>query len=343
MSRPYDGPLDAGLAAVAAADAAAAKTKSTSDATVQWGRRVRITLDDGDAAVLIADHYPDRDDGLHVSVECDLNLTLTPQPCRVAVWGLSAERRALLTAKQRSALNTAWLTRKTRRIGRLRVEAGRAGAFGVTFVGVILKIEHTLDGADWRTTITAQDGRIEWANARVSETVVPGIDLADFEAVLRASEDALLGKEPFAAFSGQFDGLLEKKSAGGFEQGFALMGSSIDQNQRLCEALHLEPFWSQGRFLYVPRGRSTTDPAVRLVRGSTLLAESEVERGYRSARALMDHRLTPGRQVQLVEEDGRAIGARAYRIESVKRTFSTWDVAWNDALALRPTTPLPDA
>lgn len=341
MPPAYTGPLDAGLAAVAAANAAAAQQGATSDATVQWGRRVRITLDDGDSGVLVADHYPDRDDGLHVSVETDLTLTLTPQPCRVTVWGLSSERRALLTAKQRTALNTAWVTRKTRNIGRIRVEAGRLGAFGTCFVGVLMKVEHARDGADWRTTITAQDGRIEWANARVSESVAPGVDLADFEAVLRASEETLLGKEPFAAFAGQFEGLLQKKSVGGYEQGFALMGNSIEQNQRLADALHLEPFWAFGRWIYVPRGRSTSDPAVRLVRDRTLWSDSEGERGYRTVTAPLDHRHMPGRQVQLREEDGRDIGAAAYRIESVRRVFSTWDQSWNDAMALRPTTPLP--
>ena len=341
MPHLYDGPLDAGLAAVAAANAATAQQGATSDSTVLWGRRVRVTLDDGDSGVLIADHYPDRDDGLHVSVETELTLTLTPQPCRVTVWGLSAERRALLTAKQKTALNTAWLTRKTRNIGRIRVEAGRLGAFGVTFVGVLMKIEHARDGADWRTTITAQDGRLEWANARVTESIAPGVDLADFEAVLRASEETLLGKEPFEAFSGQFAGLLEQKSLGGYEQGFALMGSSIEENQRLCDALHLEPFWSMGRFIYVPRGRSTSDPAVRLVRDRTLWSDSEGERGYHTVTAPMDHRHAPGRQVQLREEDGRTIGTAAYRIEAVRRAFSTWDNSWDDALSLRPTTPLP--
>lgn len=310
-------------------------------AIVQWGRRVRVTLDDGESGVLVADHFPDRDEGLHVSVECELNTTLAPQPCRLDVWGLSAERRTLLTAKQRQAMNTAWETRTVRRIGRLRIEAGRVGAFGVTFTGMIMRIEHQRDGADWRTTITAQDGRLEWANARVQETIVPGIELADFERTLRASEQALLGKEPFEAFAAQFAGIAEVKSATGYEQGFALMGNSIETNVRLCDALHLEPFWTNGRFIYVPRGRSTRDPAVQLVRGATLRHEAEVERGYRNALALLDHRLMPGRQVQLVEEDGAPIGARAYRVESIRRRFSTWDAAWEDQLALRPTTPLP--
>lgn len=333
--RPYDGPLDLAQTAIAA------EVPTGPASLVQWGRRVRVTLDDGEAGVLIADHYPDRDDGLHVSAEIELNTQLAPQPCRIEVWGLSAERREQLTAKQKQAMNTAWLTRKTRRIGRLRVEAGRVGAFGVVFAGMIMRIEHNPDGADWRTTITAQDGRLEWANARVSESIAPGVALADFEAVLRASEEALLGKEPFEAFAGQFKGLLELKSLGGYEQGFALMGNSIEQNQRLCDALHLEPFWLHGRFMYVPRGRSTRDRAVVLVRGDTLLHETEIERGYRNAIALLDHRTSPGRQILLTEDDGRPIGARAHRADSVKRIFSTWDAAWYDHLALRPTTPLP--
>ncbi len=336
-ARPYDGPLAAVQEAIAA-EVAAATSRAP---IVQWGRRARVVLDDGESGVLISDHYPDRSDGLHVSVEVDLNTTLAPQPCRLDVWGLSDERRTLLTAKQRQAMNTAWATRSIRKIGRLRVEAGRVGAFGVTFSGMIMRIEHVREGGDWRTTITAQDGRLEWANARVQETIVPGIELADFERTLRASEEALLGKAPFEAFAAQFKGTAEVTAIGGYEQGFALMGNSIENNVRLCDALHLEPFWTNGRFIYVPRGRSTRDPAVLLTRGSTLLHEAEVERGYRNVLALLDHRHTPGRQVQLIEEGGKPIGARAYRIESVRRRFSTWDPSWEDQLALRPSTPLP--
>lgn len=308
--------------------------------TLQWGRRVRVTLDDGATGVLIADHYPDRDEGLHVSVEALLTTTLTPQTCTVTVWGLSAERRTLLTAKQREAVALAWETRTVRRIGRIKVEAGRPDAFGTTFVGMIMEIKHTRNGADWRTTITAQDGRLQWANARVQESIVPGIELADYEKVIRASEEALLGKVPFEAFAAQWKGLAEVKSVQGFEQGFAVMGQSIPQNQRLCDALHLEAFWYQGALIYVPRGRSTSDPAVELVRDVTLWAETETTRGYRSVTATLDHRLTPGRQVLLREEDGKPIGARAFRIDACRRSFSTFDSAWHDTLSLRPTTPL---
>lgn len=309
-------------------------------AVVQWGRRVRVTLDDGTSGVLVADHYPDRSDGLHVSAEIELNTTLAPQPCRLEVWNLSAERRARLSAVQDLALETAWATRKARRIGRLRIEAGRLGAFGVCFAGIIMEIRHDPDGADWRTTITAQDGRIEWANARVAETIAPGVELADYEATLRASEQVLLGGEPFEAFVGQFAGLVQAKATKGYEQGFALLGNSIQHNQLLCEALGLEPFWHLGRFIYVPRGRSTSDPAIEYVRGSTLLAEARTSRGFRTARTLLDARALPGRQVQLFEPDGKPIGTAAYRIDALKRRFATWDRTWEDALSLRPTTEI---
>lgn len=307
----------------------------------QWGRRARVTLDDGTSGVLVADHYPDRSDGLHVSVEVDMNTTLAPQPCRLEVWNLSAERRARLSAVQDLALETAWATRKARRIGRLRIEAGRLGAFGVCFAGIIMEIRHDPDGADWKTTITAQDGRIEWANARVAETIAPGVELADYEATLRASEQVLLGGEPFEAFVGQFQGIAQAKALKGYEQGFALLGNSIQHNQLLCEALGLEAFWHLGRFIYVPRGRATTDPAIAYVRGSTLLAEGAPTRGFRTSRTLLDARALPGRQVQLFDEGGDPIGARAYRIDAIKRRFSTWDRIWEDAISLRPTTPIP--
>lgn len=311
---------------------------------VQWGRRVRVTLETGGVAVLVADARPDAppaEQGLRCSFSISKHLLLQPQKARLTVWGMSRERRDDLTRVLDESLALAWKTRSARNVGRLKIEAGRPGSFGPLFVGLIMTISHHREGAGWRTEIEAQDGRLEWKNAFVSQSVLPDVDLSTIQDVLAAAEQVQLGKEPLAAFAERFGDLVQLKGKAGYEQGFALLGPSKDANQAILDLLGLDAFWADGELKYVPRGRTTNDPAVMLVREETLLSETRVERGYSDVMAFLDPLLQPGRQVQLREQDGRPIRALAHRIESLQADGSTWDRAWYSKMRLRPSLRLP--
>jgi hypothetical protein len=311
---------------------------------VQWGRRVRVVLETGGTAVLVADARPDarpEDVGLRVSFSVQKHLLLEPQKCRLTIWGLSRERRDDLTRVQDEALALAWKTRSARNVGRLRIDAGRPGSFGPLFVGQLQQVTHARDGAGWRTDVDALDGRMQWKEAYVSQTVVPGVDLSTIQDVLAASENVLMGKQPLAAFAERFGELAQVQGVYGPEQGFVLQGPSKDCNQALLDVLGLDAFWADGQLKFVPRGRVLSDPAVELVREETLLSETRAERGYSNAVAFLDPLLQPARQVQLREQDGRPIRALAHRVEAVTWDASTWDRAWYSRLVLRPSARLP--
>lgn len=311
---------------------------------VQWGRRVRVVLETGGAAVLVADARPDarpEDVGLRVSFSVQKHLLLEPQKCRLTIWGLSRERRDDLTRVQDEALALAWKTRSARNVGRLRIEAGRPGSFGIIFGGQLQTVTHARDGAGWRTDIDALDGRMTWKEANVNVAVAPGVDLADLNGVLSAINDVNLGKQPLEAFAERFRELVQVQGVYGPENGFVMLGPSKDCNQALCDVLGLDAFWADGQLKFIPRGRALSDPAVELVREETLLSETRAERGYSNVVAFLDPLLQPARQVQLRERDGRPIRALAHRVEAVTWDASTWDRAWYSRLVLRPSARLP--
>lgn len=311
---------------------------------VQWGRRVRVVLETGGTAILVADARPDarpEDVGLRVSFSCNKHLLDQPQKCTLTVWGLSRERRDDLTRVLDEAMSLAWKTRSARNVGKLRLDAGRPGSFGPLFVGMIQNVTHRRDGSGFRTDVEALDGRLQWKEAYVSQAVAPGVDLSTFNDLLGASEQVLLGKEPLEAFAERFGDLVQVHGVAGYEQGFVMEGPSRDCNQSLMDALGLDLFWADGEKKMVPRGRTLNDPAVLLVREETLLSETRADRGYSDVVAFLDPLLQPGRQVQLRERDGRPIRALAHRVESVQFDASTWDRAWYARMHLRPSARLP--
>lgn len=303
---------------------------------IQYGRRVRITLDAGGRSVLVTDSEPDEDRGLQATFRVERYLRREPMRASAIVWGMAQERREDLTRICDEALETAWRTRTTRQIGRVKIEAGRPGAFGQLFVGQIQEVKHERDGANWRTEITALDGRLEWEEARVSETIVPGVELSTYLDVLKASEDVIMGKQPLEAFAERFRDLAQIKGVNGYEQGFALTGPSRDVNQSIMDLLGVDIFFVDGIEKWLPKGRCLSDPAIVLVRGETLLSETRVARGYSDALTWLDPRFTVGLQVQLREQDGRPIRALAHRVESATFDASTWERAWYARLRLRP-------
>jgi hypothetical protein len=303
---------------------------------IQYGRRVRITLDAGGRSVLVTDSEPDEDRGLRATFRVERHLKLEPVRASCTLWGMAKERREDLTRICDEALETAWRTRTARKVGRVRIEAGRPGAFGQLFVGEIQEVKHERDGATWRTDLTALDGRLEWEEARVSESIAPGIDLSTLQDVLKASEDVILGKQPFDAFAERFQELAAVKGVSGYEQGFALMGPSRDVNASITDLLGADMWWVDGEQKLLPKGRTLSDPAIVLVRGETLLSETRVARGYSDALTWLDPRFAVGLQVQLREKDGRPIRALAHRVEAATFDASTWERAWYARLRLRP-------
>ncbi len=312
-----------------------------SGSSVQWGRRLLVELD----GVIVCDYDDSRGAGALAGLDCSFAVTkhtrLEAQPATVTVYGLNKETRDALDRRRDEALDTAYRTRSARRMGRVRVTAGRPTANGLLADHEVMDVRHHRDGADWRTEITAEDGRIQWRSAFVSESASGNVDLSTIEQVIAAAVPVLEGKSPPDVFQAAFPELLSRTGVGGYEQGFVMFGPSIDQNQDLLSLLGLRAFWNNGQLTYVRADQPLLDEALELVEGATVLDAQSESRGFVRITCLLDHRIEPGRQVVLLREDGTPYGgAPTYRVEQVEHTGSVWATEWHSVAVLRPTRSL---
>lgn len=310
------------------------------------GRRVIVTLASpaaGEAPgqeLVVVNYDPARSlrqRGLDCAFTGRFHLELAPQPFTFTTWGLALDRRDRISRMVEEAQEQSFRQRTFLRAGRLKVAAGRPDAFGPICDSVVTDVVHEKDGADWRTTFTAIDGRLEWEQGFVNESAVADQDLSTVRSILEASDKVLAGAEPEAAFRAAFPELLQRTGpAGKNATGLYMFGPSRDLNKQYLDRLGLKMFWNAGKLRCIKADGYTTDPAVVLQDGRTLLWASKSGRGFYKFRALLDHRLMPGRQVHLRDVAGKPLGAAAYRVEEATMTGSTFDQTYYVQGVLRP-------
>lgn len=306
--------------------------------TRQWGRYLTVLLDD----LPVCDYDDSRGTGALAGLDCSFRVTkhtrLEAQPATVTVYGINKETRDAMDRRRDEAIDTAYKKRSAIKLGRIIIAAGRPGAFGIIANHELLDIRHSRDGADWRTEITAQDGRIQWRSGFVSESASGNVDLSTVEQVLAAAVPVLEGMSPPDVFSAAFPELLQTTGVGGYEQGFVMFGPSLDENENLMQLLGLRAFWNNGQLVYVRADLPGLDLAVVLEEGATLLDAQTESRGFVRVTAMLDHRIEPGRQIILKREDGTIYGGSpTYRVEQVEHSGSVWQQEWYSVAILRPT------
>ena len=305
--------------------------------TRQFGRRLIVTVDDVD----VCDYDDSRGTGAAAGLDCAFNVTmhtrLEAQPASVTVYGLNKSTRDALDRRRDEALETAYRERTARKLGRVKITAGRPDAFGLLADHEIMDIRHHREGGDWRTEISALDGRIQWRSGFVTESTSGGVDLSTVEQIINAAVPILEGKAPPDVFQAAFPELLSMTGVGGYEQGLVMFGPSIDENQNLEQLLGLRGFWNKGQFTYIRADLPGLDLALVLVEGTNVLEIQSESRGYVRITCLMDYRVEPGRQIVLLKTDGTFYGgAPTYRVEQVEHQGSVWDTSWESTAVLRP-------
>ncbi len=275
--------------------------------------------------------------GLDSSFQITKHTRLEAQPASVTVYGLNREVRDALDRKRDEALDTAYKERTARKLGRLRITAGRPDAYGLLADHEIMDIRHHREGGDWRTEITALDGRIQWRAGFVTETASGNVDLSTVEQLMNLAVPILEGKSPPEVFQAAFPELLQKTGVGGYEQGFVMFGPSLDENENLQQLLGLKGFWNNGQFIHIRADTPGLDIALEVKLGTNVLEAQSESRGFVRLTALMDYRIEPGRQVVLLREDGSTYGtAPTYRVDQVEHSGSVWDTDWTSQAVLRP-------
>lgn len=299
---------------------------------MEWDRAVRITL----GSVLIADFDSSRPfkrgRALDASFSIERLTDPGPQSSTIWVWGLAQTTRDILTRAVAEAREQSYATAQQLRTACVQVYAGRPGQAGLLADDWILETpRHTRDGADWKTEIRCQDGRLPWASAFVNETVSPGTDPA---ALARAQQNALglLGEGAEAL---DVDPQLLAEGFGRIRGNVVSFGPPRSNRQTL-QMLNRTPIFQRGQIQWVRADTAQIVPAYELVEGRTALVVGDAEAyGWREVRAMLNPALELGRQVTIKRTDGRRLGP--FRVHRVKYTGGTRTPEWYADLTLRPT------
>jgi hypothetical protein len=338
-----------------------------------FGRRIRVTMGN----VIIADIDPAQPEtsqrySLDVAFTTEAHTKLAPLSTHVTVIGLSRETRTRLSAQQKQASSIAWdqyqkvltgaiqVTEEEQILQaqqqlvfqglQVRIEAGYQDDFALIANAQSLPdgIKHDVSGVP-TTTIEAQDGRYPWQNGFVSEEMAPGVTYRDWGLITQISEGYLTGAISTEEIQAQTPELLTRKNFGGYLNGRVLTGDAALREQEMAETLGLTCFFDRGQKIYLNLNAVTQAEAVvlRLVGaprstvptpGGLLSYTEPDDRGFVQVHTLLNHRLSPGRQVQVFDADGVPVGAGTFRCEYVKHSGSTFDATYNSDAVLRPVT-----
>jgi hypothetical protein len=341
-----------------------------------YGRRIRITV--GDQVVVDLDpRVPESiNEARNLDVDFEVKAHAKPEPltASIQIYGLNADRRRALTVENDRARTIAWQAYQAVVVGDIEVEipqveavsntlvsrgatvtieAGYDDDFSVIHRGIILPegLEHIPSGGHYVTKIETQDNRLAWSNAFVSEEIAPGVSLVDYQKALALSEQFLAGDVGATEVEAQAPGLLERDlDIFGYENGKVIHGQTRDESQKLMDTLGLRPFVVNGKVYYLPLDGALFDSAVVLREVSAditqpapggLISLTQMTRGFYKVRSLLNHRLMPGRQVQLLDKIGRPISVGRFRVEHVQHTGSAYGISYYSDTVLRPTTILP--
>lgn len=327
--------------------------------------------------IIIADIDPARPEAsqrhsLDFSFTTEAHTKLAPLSTHVTVIGLNRETRAQLSAQQKAASSVAWdqyqkvltgaiqVTEEEQILQaqqqlvfnglQVRIEAGYQDDFALIANAQALPdgIMHDVSGVP-TTTIEAQDGRYPWQNGFVSEEMAPGVTYRDWSLITQLSEGYQTGAISTAEIEAKAPELLVRKNFAGYLNGRVLTGDAALREKEMAETLGLTCFFDRGQKIYLDLNAVTQAEAVvlRLI-GSPrstaptpggLLSYTEPDsRGFVKTLSLLNHRLSPGRQVQVFDADGVPVGAGTFRCEYVKHSGSVFDATYHSEAILRPVT-----
>ena len=340
---------------------------------VQFRRRIKVTI--GNQIVTDVDPAVSAEVNdartLDTTFTTEAHVKAAPLITTLTVRGLNRQQRKQMTTEQDAAEKTAWELRQAVQSGATLVEDEQIFQFQqqLTLKGGIISIvagydgdsallakaqilpdgiEHEYDGESWLTTIRAQDTRYPWQNSFASEVIAPGVTLIDMQAALQLSEQFLIGEVDQATVAAKIPGLLETKNFGGYANGRVLHGDSRNFEQEIIDRLGLRRFFDRGQLRLIDAAATTLDEAVvlRLVpkhdrsnpTPGGLLKYKELKRGFVEIVALLNHRITAGRQVILQDDQGKPVGGGVFRVDYVQHAGSNFDVGYNSMATLRPVT-----
>jgi hypothetical protein len=293
-----------------------------------WHRCARVSLN----GKKIAEHLPQKP-GHRIVLRIARTNRLEPNTGEVQIYGLAKEVRTAISSAFDAARKLILAGGGSGSIGDLVVEAGYDGVLEQVGKMDIISIEHEEADPGYVTTIKAQDGIFPFKHSVVSESLAPGVDVNLVKTVLAQSmRVAFLDADSEAAFQQALSTFQSKTLDGGL----VLTGPSRKATTELLESLKLAWTYQDGKMVLLRFDGTKLDKAVLLGPQSGLQRFAEREEGRAVAHARLNGKLSPGRQVSVVDGFGKPKGAGIFRVDNVTHNGDTDGGAWESACDLRP-------
>jgi len=256
--------------------------------------------------------------GFDVEFRVTKSVKLEPHETEVQIYGLSQVTRDQLSLLYDQARATAFEARTAAQLGKVAISAGYQTP-ELLSIADIIELFHRKQGPEWSTTIKAQDSRVRWANAFVSQTVgTTQVDMKTMKEVAKASAQILEGADSEAAFSAALPEYSAKKGNPGFNNGFVMFGPTKDKVRDIYEDLGLKAWLDNGRLITIAQQAAKFDLAVGLTPNNGLLDAVPREGGFYTCETLLNPKLDVGRQVSLRDDLNRPLGVGIFRVDNVE-------------------------
>lgn len=229
-----------------------------------------------------------------------------PNTAELTIYNLSGDHRGEITQRKHDYV---------------RIEAGYESGTSLIFSGDVRKAEHTHDGVDWVTKITAGDGERHFQTARISRSFGPD---ASVETVVRAIAQARgvgIGNAIEALASASLH-----RVGQAFPGGVVLHGNAAREMDHLMRSIGMEASVQDGVLQVIPRGAAKALDFVQLSPGTGLVGVPTAgKKGVVKAKCLMIPNIVPGAKVLFAETSG---ARGTYRVEVAEYSGQTRGTDW---------------
>ena len=253
-----------------------------------------------------------------------------PNKATIEVWNLSeANRRILqegasLVAKTIAAAKRAGVTPRWK--WPLIVEAGYVGYKSQIFSGDVQLAESKKERSDWVTTIEAEDGGNQYANARINKSFGAGTTMLALLTFAAKSLGIGLGNslEKFA---------ISKRNIVVFKKGIAISGKVSKILDKYCASAGYRWCIHDGQLQVLAPGETLFENVVILNKSSGLIGSPELgEEGVVSFTSLLQGAIKPGKRIILDSETAKG----TFKAERVSHSGDTWGQEWYTEVEAKP-------
>lgn len=267
---------------------------------------------------------------LRASFKVEKTSAKEPNKATIEVYNLSESNRSILKDGADIVARTIALAQKAKVAPvwqwPLIVEAGYVGSREQLFTGDVVYAQSKRDTTSWITTIEAEDGGIQFSNARIKQSFGPGTTL---QTVLLACAKALgvgIGNSMTKLAA-------PKRSLVVYKKGLVLSGKVSDVLDKQCTNAGYKWSIQDGQLQLLAKGETLIESVPILSATSGLIGSPELgEAGSIKCQSLLRGTIKPGKRI-IVESQ---LVKGTFKVDRVTHSGDTWGSNWYSEIEAKP-------